>query len=120
MFQEDNTSGVHIVSTSDQRVITAVQFAYNAYAKFLEGIREDIYLGKINKAEYENVENKGTLFKIKFEIIYIPAEDIMDCDTMVLEDLVQGFDVKNVSCNCCRDKDDIQVTNVIKIIFLSY
>lgn len=112
MFQTDITFGIQELSTSEERVVAAVNLAYNHYRKFLVGIMDDLRLGEINKAESENVEHKGTLLKIKFEIEYVPAGDIIECNTIVLENLTKALEVKNVSCDCCKDEAS-EMKNVI-------
>lgn len=112
MFQTDITIGIHELSTSEERVVAAVNLAYNEYISFLVGIMDDLRLGEINKAESENVEHKGTLLSIKFEIEYIPAGDTMECNTVVLENFAEALEVKNVTCDCCKEEDS-EMKNVI-------
>lgn len=106
MFQADDTGDFHKVCASDKRVVTAVQLAYDKYTQVIEGIMEDLLrLGEVDKAESQIIEQEGTLFKIDFGIVYIPAENELDCVALVLENLAEEFEVKNVVCDCCQEKD---------------
>lgn len=105
MFQADFIGGFHEVRTNEERAVAAVHIAYDEYTTFLQGIINDLRLrlGVINKAEKEILEHEGILYKINFEIVYVPAGDTMDCNALILENLAKAFDVKNVSCDCCQD-----------------
>lgn len=113
----DNRGCRHIVNINDERVVAAVQSAYEEYMSLLKGIIEDLHLGAINRAESKIVGHEGTLLHINFEIDYIPNGDKMDCDTIVLESIAKVFEVQNISCDYREEKDDSKNTNVINIIF---
>lgn len=108
-----NRSCFRKVNTNEERVVTAVELAYVEYTEFLEGIMKNLRLGEIIKAENKIVVHEGILFEINFEIDYVPAGVKMECVTSVLEDLAKVFDVKNVSCDCCVEKDASKIPNVI-------
>lgn len=105
-------SSFHKVNTSDERVVAAAQLAYDELLDFIGGTKESFSLGKINEAESKITENEGTDFLLDFEIYYVPTGGIMDCVGIVQENFTKAFEVKNVSCECCRQKDDLETTNV--------
>lgn len=99
-----NKGCFHKLRNVEERVVTATQFAYDEFIDYIEGNEEDFNLGEINKAESEFIESEGTYFKITFEIDYIPNQDIMECDTTVLQNLEKAYEVQNVTCDCCLDQ----------------
>lgn len=110
----DISIDINLMNPRNERVMTAVQLAYNEYMKYLDKIKYDLRLGKINNAVSEIIANEGTLFKIKFEIVYKPDGDTMDCNTTVLENFAKAYEVKNVSCDCCQEIDGTKVINVMR------
>lgn len=104
----------HRVNTDQERVVVAVQLAYDEYTIFLEGIRKDLSLGEITKAKSRIVVREGILFIIHFNIDYISAGDKMKCVTIVLENLTKVFDVISVQCDCCVHHDGLYITDLIK------
>lgn len=104
------------MSISDERVVAAVQQAYDEYIEFLRGMQKHLRLrlGNINKAERAFIKKEGILLKVHFEIVYVPAGDILECDTLILDSFDQVFDVKNVSCDCCREnKTEDVMKNIV-------
>lgn len=119
MFQTDISGEFHEVFAPEELITTAVQLAYDKYTKAIQGIMDDLLrLGEINKVESRNVVLEGTLFKINFGIVYIPDGDILDCVTLVLENLAKVFEVKSVVCDCCQEKDTSK--NTVNIYLLLY
>lgn len=102
---QDNTDCINKGKNIEARVLTATQLAYEEFVDYIQAIEEDFLLGDINKDEKKIIESEGTYMKINFEIIYIPDEDTMECDTIVLENLEKGYIVKNVTCDCCLNQD---------------
>lgn len=110
MFQTDNTDGFNDVSTTDGSVLAAAQLAYDEYIDFIPGIKHEARFAEVHKAASQIDQQKGTYYKINFRIEYVPTENKIDCDTIVLEDLTKAIIVQNVECDCCLNWD---ITNPI-------